>query len=60
MDRSMKLLHAVPNFVNQKEYGAGNWKAVEANCLALDRCGTTYVKVAFYPETRIERVTRGL
>lgn len=33
------ILHLVPSAINQDEYGAGNWKAVEANRLALDCAG---------------------
>jgi hypothetical protein len=50
MESPTKLLHAVPNFINQKEYGAGNWKAVGANRLALDRAGITYTTIEFDPE----------
>jgi len=51
MEDSTKLLYAVPNFINQKEYGAGNWKAVEANRLALDGAGITFTKIEFDPES---------
>ena len=50
MDGSTTLLYAVPNFINQKEYGAGNWKAAEANRLALECAGITHVRVEFDPE----------
>ncbi len=52
-ESSSKLLYAVPNFINQKEYGAGNWKAVEANRLALDRAGVTYKHIVFDPDNPI-------
>lgn len=29
------IIHAIPEYINDKEYGAGNWKAVEGTCLAL-------------------------
>lgn len=50
MESPIKLLHAVPNFVNQQEYGAGNWKAVEANRIALERAGIPFEKVEFNRE----------
>jgi hypothetical protein len=50
MERSTKLLHVVPNFINQKEYGAGNWKAVEANGIALRRAGIPFEKIEFDPD----------
>jgi hypothetical protein len=50
MERSINLLHAVPNFINKKEYGAGNWKAVEAVRIALIRAGITFEKIEFDPD----------
>jgi hypothetical protein len=44
------ILHAVPNFINSKEYGAGNWKAVEANRIALRRTGLPFKERGFDPK----------
>ncbi len=54
MEHSKTLLYAVPNFVNEQEYGAGNWKAVEANRLALDRAGITFKQIAFDPDNPVQ------
>lgn len=47
VEPSAMLIHAVPNFINQAEYGGGNWKAVEANRLALGRSGIAFGKIEF-------------
>jgi hypothetical protein len=44
------ILHAVPSFINVKEYGAGNWKAVEANRIALRRTGLPCNELEFDPK----------
>lgn len=54
MEPPVKLLYAVPNFVNQQEYGAGNWKAVEANRIALDRAGIAFQQIAFDPDNPVQ------
>ena len=33
------FVHAVPDYINAQEYGAGNWKAVEANRIAVADLG---------------------
>ncbi len=53
------IVHAVPSFINAYEYGAGNWKAVEANRLALQRAGLPSREVGFdgdKPATAIPQV----
>ena len=44
------FVHAVPDYINAKEYGAGNWKAVEANRIALADAGIRARTVAFPSE----------
>lgn len=54
------IIHAVPSFINAAEYGAGNWKAVEANQLALHGAGLPFRAVRFdweNPPTLIQEVT---
>lgn len=33
------IVHLVPDFVNNDEYGAGNWKAAEASRISLEKLG---------------------
>lgn len=44
------IIHAVPTFINAHEYGAGNWKAVAANRLALESTGLPWRTVEFDSE----------
>lgn len=48
------LLYAVPSFVNEQEYGGGNWKAVEANRIALGQAGIAFQQVAFDPDNPVQ------
>jgi hypothetical protein len=40
------FVHAVPDYINAQEYGAGNWKAVEANRIAIADLGIPVQNVA--------------
>ena len=54
------ILHAVPSFINAEVYGAGNWKAVEANRLALRDAGLPSRTVGFdweNPATVVPQLT---
>jgi hypothetical protein len=54
------ILHAVPSFINAYEYGAGNWKAAEANRLALHASGLPVRELNFdanKPSTVVQQVT---
>jgi len=44
------ILHVIPSAINKSQYGAGNWKAVEANRLALQKLGYPCREVAFDPK----------
>jgi hypothetical protein len=53
------IIHAVPGFIAPSEYGAGNWKAVEATAIALERAGLTVRRVTFDesdPSTLLEHI----
>ena len=39
------IVHAIPSFIAPSEYGAGNWKAVEATRLALEQSGLPHQRV---------------
>jgi len=52
------LIHAVPNFINQAEYGGGNWKAVEANRLALGRAEIACDRIEFDPDNPAQVLER--
>lgn len=41
------FVHAIPDYINTKEYGAGNWKAVEANRILCRGLGIPVETVAF-------------
>ena len=41
------ILHAIPSFISARDYGAGNWKAVEATRIALRRTGLPVRTVQF-------------
>jgi hypothetical protein len=48
------IIHAIPSSINSREYGAGNWKAVEANRLALEWAGLNVKAIGYElskPET---------
>ena len=54
------FVHAVPDYINAREYGAGNWKAVEANRMAVADLGIPVQSVAFPaddPETLLSFLT---
>src|SRR6476469_8333522 len=54
------FVHAVPDYINAQEYGAGNWKAVEANRIAVAELGIDVQSVAFSadkPETLLSFLT---
>src|SRR3990172_6037827 len=44
------ILHAIPTFINQNEYGAGNWKALESNRLAFKRAGLPTTEIIIDPK----------
>jgi hypothetical protein len=47
--RDFPIVHASPNAVNQQEYGAGNWKAIAANRIALQATGKSVALEEFDP-----------
>ncbi len=54
------FVHAIPDYINAKEYGAGNWKAVEANRLLCGSLGIPVETVAFSavaPESLLSSLT---
>jgi len=54
------ILHAIPSFIDADEYGAGNWKALEANRHALRGAGLPSREARFdwkNPTTLIPQVT---
>jgi hypothetical protein len=54
------ILHAVPSFINARDYGGGNWKALEANRLALHSTGLPSSEAGFdwkNPASLIPQVT---
>jgi hypothetical protein len=48
------IIHAVPSFIALSEYGAGNWKAVEATRLALEDTGLPFQRVTFDEHNSLE------
>lgn len=54
------ILHAVPGFINQKEYGAGNWKAVESSRIALRRAGMLVHEIIIDPKDPLSSLGHAL
>ncbi len=55
------IVHAIPDSIDANEYGAGNWKAVEATRLAVASAGLTTHVVRFgekSPETVLAELTQ--